>query len=205
MQKVVESFGFKAVEDLIIAVGYGKITPLQVVRKVIPKPEEEAIPPALVGKTGESNRKKKISSGVIVKGVEDILVRFGKCCRPVPGDEIIGFITRGFGVTVHRTGCSNIVKTNPERLIEVEWAQSTKEAFPVKIMIKALDRMGLLADVAASISKCGANILSANTETGNDKIVSSYFTLAVENTEQLDQVLVGLRNIRQVQEVHRLG
>jgi GTP diphosphokinase / guanosine-3',5'-bis(diphosphate) 3'-diphosphatase len=205
MQKVVESFGFKSADDLITSIGYGKITPLQVVRKVVPKSEEESLPAALSGKAGEAARKKKISSGVMVKGVEDILVRFGKCCQPVPGDNIIGFITRGFGVTIHRSGCVNVAKTNPERLIEVEWAQSTKEAFPVKIMIRALDRLGLLADVAASISKCGANILSASSETDEDKVVSSFFTLAVENIEQLDQVLASLRNIRQVQEVHRMG
>jgi guanosine-3',5'-bis(diphosphate) 3'-pyrophosphohydrolase len=203
MQGVVEGFGFKAVEDLIISVGYGKITPLQVVRRFSPKTEEEPIA-ALTGKAGETPRKRKISSGVIVKGVEDILVRFGKCCQPVPGDAIIGFITRGFGVTIHRTGCVNIAKTNPERLIEVEWAKTTKETFPVKIMVRAVDRMGLLADVAVSISKCGANILSANTQTDEDKLVSSFFTLAVENIEQLDQVLAGLRNIKQVQEVRRM-
>ena len=205
MQKVVESFGHKTIDDLIISIGYGKITPLQLVRKIVPKPEDEALSPALVGKAGEAVRKKKISSGVMVKGVEDILVRFAKCCQPVPGDHIIGFITRGFGVTIHRAGCVNVAKTNPERLIEVEWAQSTKEAFPVKIMIRAFDRLGLLADVAASISKGGANILSANTETDNDKMVTSFFTLAVENIEQLDQVLTSLRNIKQVQEVQRMG
>jgi GTP diphosphokinase / guanosine-3',5'-bis(diphosphate) 3'-diphosphatase len=204
MQGVVDSFGLKAVEDLIISVGYGKITPLQVVRKFTPKAEEEPIAAALTGKAGEAARKRKISSGVMVKGLEDILVRFGKCCQPVPGDPIIGFITRGFGVTIHRAGCANIVKTNPERLIEVEWAQTTQETFPVKIMVRAVDRMGLLADVAVSISKCGANILSANTQTDEDKVVSSFFTLAVENIEQLDQVLAGLRNIKQVQEVRRM-
>jgi GTP diphosphokinase / guanosine-3',5'-bis(diphosphate) 3'-diphosphatase len=174
------------------------------VRKFAPKTEEEPIPTTLAGKAGEAARKRKISSGVVVKGVEDILVRFGKCCQPVPGDAIIGFITRGFGVTIHRSECVNIVKTNPERLIEVEWAQTTKETFPVKIMVRAVDRMGLLADVAVSISKCGANILSANSHLDEDKVVSSFFTLAVENTEQLDQVLASLRNIKQVQEVRRM-
>ena len=204
MHKVVESFGFKALDDLIISVGYGKITPLQVVRKIAPKTEEEQLPGTVTGKT-DAVQKKKIGGGVIVKGVEDILVRFGKCCQPVPGDAIIGFITRGFGVTVHRANCSNVAKTNPERLIEVEWAQKTAEAFPVKIVVRALDRMGLLADVAASISKCGANILTARSETSNDRVVSSYFTLAVENTEQLELVLSGLKSVKHVQEVHRMG
>ncbi len=205
MQTVVENFGFKSAEDLIISIGYGKITPLQLVRQFTPKPEEEPIASVLSGKSGDAGRKKKISSGVMVKGVEDILVRFAKCCQPVPGDAIIGFITRGFGVTIHRTSCVNVVKTNPERLIEVEWAQTTKQTFPVKIMVRAMDRMGLLADVAACISKFGANILSANTGTDEDKVVSSLFTLAVENIEQLDQVLAGLRNIKQVQDVHRVS
>ena len=204
MHKVVESFGFKALDDLIISVGYGKITPLQVVRKIAPKTEEEQLPGTVTGKT-DAVQKKKIGGGVIVKGVEDILVRFGKCCQPVPGDAIIGFITRGFGVTVHRANCANVAKTNPERLIEVEWAQKTAEAFPVKIVVRALDRMGLLADVAASISKCGANILTARSETSNDRVVSSYFTLAVENTDQLELVLSGLKSVKHVQEVHRMG
>ena len=202
MNKVVESFGFKTLDDLIISVGYGKITPLQVVRKIAPKSEEEQFP--ATGKP-DAVQKKKIGGGVIVKGVEDILVRFGKCCQPVPGDAIIGFITRGFGVTVHRANCANVAKTNPERLIEVEWAKKTAEAFPVKIVVRALDRMGLLADVAASISKCGANILTARSETSNDRVVSSYFTLAVENTEQLELVLSGLKSVKHVQEVHRMG
>jgi GTP pyrophosphokinase len=204
MHKAVESFGFKALEDLIISVGYGKITPLQVVRKIAPKTDEEQLQGAIAGKP-DAVHKKKISGGVIVKGVEDILVRFGKCCQPVPGDAIIGFITRGFGVTVHRANCANVIKTNPERLIEVEWAKKTAETFPVKIVVRALDRMGLLADVAASISKCGANILMAQSETSNDKVVSSFFTLAVENTEQLELVLSGLKNVKHVQEVHRMG
>ena len=205
MQEVVGGFGLKSVDDLIISVGYGKITPLQVVRKIAPKTEGEQVPPQFQNKPLESTRKKKIGGGVVVKGVEDILVRFGKCCQPVPGDPIIGFITRGFGVTVHRTGCNNVIKTNPERLIEVEWDKATEEAFPVKIMIRANDRMGLLADVAASISKCGANILSANTQVREGSMVESYFTIAVDNLEQLDQVLTGLKKIKQVQDVLRMS
>jgi len=204
MQAAVAGFGLKSVEDLIISVGYGKITPLQVVRKIAPKSEDEQVPPQFQTKT-DAGAKKKLGGGVVVKGVEDILVRFGKCCQPVPGDPIIGFITRGFGVTIHRSGCNNLIKINPERLIEVEWDSATAEAFPVKIMIRALDRMGLLADVAASISKGGANILSVNTQTRESSIVDSYFTLAVENLEQLDQVLSGLKKIRQVQEVLRMS
>ena len=203
MQKLVEGFGFREVEDLIVSVGYGKITPLQLVRRLAPKtePEEEA---GLPIKPAERSRHKKPSSGVVVKGVDDILVRFGKCCQPVPGDKIIGYITRGFGVTVHRSECVNALRTNPERLIEVQWDAAKADSFPVNIMIRSIDRMGLLADVAACISKYGANILSANTESDENKMVESHFTIAVGNTEQLNQVLSGLRKVRHVLEVHRI-
>lgn len=205
MQAVVDHFGFKAADDLIIAVGYGKITPLQVVRKLTPKTETEPEHPSFLKKIIGKAGKKKIGSGVIVKGVEDILVHFGKCCQPVPGDAIVGYITRGFGVTVHRSGCANIIKTNPERLIEVQWALDTAEPFPVKIMIRALDRVGLLADVAASISKSGANIINARTSTNDDKLVASYFTVTVTNTDQLDEVLASLKKVKQVQQVQRIS
>lgn len=205
MQKAVESFGLKEVDDLIIAVGYGKITPLQVVRKLMPKVEADEERPTLLGKLMGRAPKKKPSSGVVVKGVDDILVRFGKCCQPVPGDSIVGYITRGFGVTVHRSACINVIKTNPERLIEVQWDDAGAEKFPVKIMIRSMDRMGLLADVASCISKYGANILSAHTETHEDKLVESSFTISVGNTEQLNQVLAGLKKVKQVLAVHRIS
>ena len=203
MENVVTGFGFKEVDDLIIAVGYGKITPLQLVRKLTPKTDEEQDQPSLLNKIIGHVRKKKIGSGVVVKGVDDILVRFGKCCQPVPGDQIVGYITRGFGVTVHRSRCPNVLKTNPERLIEVEWDKATAESFPVKIMIRCMDRVGLLADVAATISRYGANIISARTETYENKLVDSYFTISVENIDQLTQVLAALKKVKQVQEVKR--
>ena len=205
MEKVVESFGLKTVEDLIIAIGYGKITPLQLVRKLAPKTDEQEDHQSLLNRLMGRVRKKKIGSGVVVKGVDDILVRFGKCCQPVPGDAIIGYITRGFGVTIHRSECVNAIKTNPERLIEVEWDLAARESFPVKIRIRSMDRIGLLADVAANISKCGANIISANTQTSESKMVASYFTLEVGDIAQLDQVLSSLRKIKNVLDVERVS
>jgi GTP diphosphokinase / guanosine-3',5'-bis(diphosphate) 3'-diphosphatase len=205
MQKVVESFGLREVEDLIVSVGYGKITPLQLVRKLAPKVEPEEEIPGLTIKPADRGRRKKLSSGVVVKGVEDILVRFGKCCQPVPGDQIVGYITRGFGVTVHRNTCVNALKTNPERLIEVQWDATEADSFPVKIVIRSMDRMGLLADVAACINKFGANILSAITESDENKMVESHFTIAVGDTVQLNHVLGGLRKVKHVLEVRRIG
>jgi GTP pyrophosphokinase len=137
--------------------------------------------------------------------VDDILVRFGKCCQPVPGDSITGYITRGYGVTVHRTTCVNAMTMNPERQIEVEWNQEMSETYPVRIMVRSIDRVGLLADVAAIISKGGANILSANTQTKENQTVDSFFTLSVQGTDHLNRVVESLKQVKQVLTVKRMG
>lgn len=204
IQGVVEQFGFKSTDELIVSVGYGKITPNQVVRKFQPKPEE---PPetSLFNKLIDRVRRKKVKEGVVVKGIDDILVRFAKCCQPVPGDPITGYITRGYGVTIHRNSCINALKTNPERRVDVAWTQDSAETYPVKILVRSFDRVGLLADVTAIISKAGANILSATTETRENNTVYSYFTIAVGNTRQLEKVLVAVSKVSKVWEVRRLG
>jgi GTP pyrophosphokinase len=203
MEKVVEHFGFKGVEDIIASVGYGKITPLQIIRKIVPKPEreeDESILNKIIGRV----KKKKLKTGVMVKGVDDILIKFGRCCQPVPGDSITGYITRGFGVTVHRTSCVNALKMSPERQIDVEWNVDIADAYPVKIRVRSYDRVGLLADIAANISKNGANIISANTETRENKMVDSFFTITVENTDQLNKILLSIKKIKHIQEVRRM-
>lgn len=205
MMDVVEHFGFKAVDDLIANVGYGKITPLQVVRKFTPKSEEEEDNESIFNKLMGRVRKKKLKAGVLVKGVDDILIKFGKCCQPLPGDFIIGYITRGYGVTVHRTTCVNALRMNPERQIEVEWNQAANETYPVRIRIISQDRVGLLADVVSNISKFGANILNAKTETRENKIVDSYFTIVVEDTTHLEKILSAVKKVKLVQDVKRIG
>jgi len=205
MAQVVEQFGFKSVDDLIANVGYGKITPLQVLRKFEPKIEEEEVDESIFNKLIGRVRKKKPKAGVLVKGVDDILIKFGKCCQPVPGDPIIGYITTGYGVTVHRTTCVNALSMNPERQIEVEWNQEATETYPVKIRIISQDRVGLLADVVGNISKFGANILSAKTETHENKIVDSFFTIVVEDTTHLEKIVSAVKKVKHVQEVKRVG
>ena len=123
----------------------------------------------------------------------------------MPGDAITGYITRGSGVTVHRTNCVNALKMNPDRQIDVQWSEEVNQSYPVKIKLNSLDRVGLLADIASSISKNGANILSVNTETKDDKTVDSYITLGIENTAHLKKVLSDLNKIKYVQGVKRVG
>ena len=204
MQKVVEDFGFKTADDLIANVGYGKITPLQLVRKFEPKPDidetQETILDKLIGRV----RKRKPKGGVIVKGADDILIRFGKCCQPVPGDPIIGYITRGYGVTIHRTNCVNALKLNPERQIDVEWNQEIMENYPVKILIRSYDRVGLLADVAGNINKNSANIISVKSETRENRMVESFFTIDVKDTEHLNKVLSAIKKVKHVYSAQRI-
>ena len=205
MMQIVEQFGFKAVDDLIANVGYGKITPLQVLRKFAPKIDEEEVDESIFNKLMGRVRKKKPKTGVLVKGVDDILIKFGKCCQPVPGDPIVGYITRGFGVTVHRTNCVNALRMNPERQIEVSWSQQVTETYPVNIRIISQDRMGLLADLVGNISKLGANILNAKTDTRENKVVDSFFTIGVEDTTHLEKILAAVKKVKHVQEVKRVG
>ena len=206
MAEVGTHFGFKAVDDLVANVGYGKITPLQVVRRFAPRQEPEEGQASIFNKiVGRVVRKKRLKAGVLVRGVDDILIKFGKCCQPVPGDPIIGYITQGYGVTIHRTTCVNALRMNPERQIEVEWNQEIAETYPVKIRIISHDRVGLLADVVGSISKHGANILNATSETSENKMVDSFFTIGVEDVSHLEKILSAVKKVKLVQEVKRVG
>ncbi|MCP3951028.1 MAG: bifunctional (p)ppGpp synthetase/guanosine-3',5'-bis(diphosphate) 3'-pyrophosphohydrolase, partial [Desulfobacterales bacterium] len=149
--------------------------------------------------------KKKSKTGVVVKGVDDILIKFGNCCQPVPGDPITGYITRGFGVTVHRANCVNALKMSPERRIDVEWHTEASESFPADFQVSSYDRVGLLSDIVGCITKNEANILSADTKTGTDRHVESHFSVGVQSTEHLKRILAAIGKIRNVHDVKRVG
>ncbi len=202
MQKAAENFGFKTEDELIASVGYGKITPLQVVKRFIPKPEDED--ESLIEKLTGKVQQKKNRGGILVKGIDDILVRFAKCCQPVPGDAITGYITRGHGVTIHRKNCVNALKTSPERQIDVTWNDDAANSYPVTIRVRSLDRVGLLADIASSISKNKANIISVNTTFWTKEKVENIFELAVENTDHLETVVASIKKVPMVHEVKRI-
>lgn len=205
MEQVISDFGFKTIDDLIANVGYGKITPLQVVRKFERQSEPEEDRTSIFNKLVQRVKKRKNRAEVTVKGIDDILVRFGKCCQPVPGDSITGYITRGQGVTVHRATCVNARTMNPERRIDIEWNEDqSTETYPVKIHIHSYDRVGLLADVAANISKHGANILNVRSEIRDDNTVDSFFTLAVKDTDHLRKVLTAIKKVKLISAVRRV-
>jgi guanosine-3',5'-bis(diphosphate) 3'-pyrophosphohydrolase len=201
MIQVVDKLGFKHVDDLIASVGYGKNATRQLVREFLDKPEaDETFLDKLISRV----TRKKSKTGVVVKGVEDMLIRLGKCCKPLPGDPITGYITRGFGVTVHRKSCVNAMKINPERRIDVAWSEDFTEPYPVKIHVSSHDRVGLLRDIATNISKADANILDVHSETLADHTVESLFTVGVKDVKHLEQVIRAIKNVKRIQRVRRV-
>jgi GTP pyrophosphokinase len=198
IEKVRQDFKYKTVEDLIAAVGFGKVTPRQIVHYFIPQQN----------KTSPMNKmfqtfKRRQKSGVRVTGLDDVLIRFAKCCKPLPGDDIIGYITRGYGVTVHKADCVNSIKISPERQIEVEWDPDKTSNFPVKIGVLVSDRMGLLADISAEISKNNSNILSVHTFTFPEGYIYNRFEITVHDTRHMHKIFKAIEKIKNVKEVRR--
>jgi GTP pyrophosphokinase len=142
---------------------------------------------------------------VIVRGIDDVLIKFGKCCQPVPGDSIVGYITQGQGVTVHRASCPYALSMNPERSVSVVWDSETNATFPVEILVRSYDQMGLLAEITTNISKNGANILSASTRMReDDQMYESYFTIAVHDIDHMKRVISSLKKLKFVKSVARI-
>jgi len=204
IKKVADTFGFKNIDDLIAHVGFGKLTAQQVLNKALPELEKQETKKESILRKLVGRRKKKDSNGIIVKGLHDILVRFSKCCNPLPGDPIIGYITQGQGVTIHRKGCVTIMKMSNERQIEVQWGDDFTESYPASIKVMTDDRFGLLADIAAVISRHKSNILNAKSETRETGLGLFYFTLLVESTDQLRIIMTDIRKVKKVTDVKRI-
>lgn len=155
---------------------------------------------------GGKARGKRSSCGVVVRGDPDLLVHLAHCCNPVAGDDIVGFITRGRGVSVHRTSCPNVkgLMNNPERLIDVEWDASGATEFQVEIVIEATDRMGLLKDITIAITDIGANILSASTQTTREGGARLRFLVAISDANLLDSLLAAVSHVPSVYDARRL-
>ncbi|NDE89239.1 MAG: bifunctional (p)ppGpp synthetase/guanosine-3',5'-bis(diphosphate) 3'-pyrophosphohydrolase, partial [Micrococcales bacterium] len=156
--------------------------------------------------TGAINRVRHSDAGILVRGDADVMVKLARCCTPVPGDEILGFITRASGVSVHRSDCKNAedLRSQSERLIEVEWEPNSKSLFLVQIQVEALDRGGLLSDVTRVLSEHHVNILSASVSTRADRIALSRFVFEMSNPVALEGLLNGVRRINNVYDVYRV-
>ncbi|RJS16314.1 GTP pyrophosphokinase [Corallococcus sp. H22C18031201] len=229
MKKVAEEFGFRVEDDLLVAIGYGKVTPQQLVQRFVPQEklsaaEVNARPSdasgAPTGTSGSSSSMlpglsrmtdlakrlvgRSSRSGVQIGGVDDVLVRFGRCCNPVPGDPIAGFITRGRGVTVHTVGCEKALATDPERRVDVTWDVRGDFKRPVTLRVLTADRPGLLADMTNIFSKKGVNISQANCRaTGDDRAVNT-FEVTISDLKQLTDLMRTIERLNGVYSVERI-
>ncbi|MET8943752.1 bifunctional (p)ppGpp synthetase/guanosine-3',5'-bis(diphosphate) 3'-pyrophosphohydrolase [Streptomyces sp. NPDC004542] len=200
------------ISALYAAIGEGHVSAQNVVQKLVSalggeeaatEEIDEAVPP-----TRGRGRKRRSSAdpGVVVKGVEDVWVKLARCCTPVPGDPIIGFVTRGSGVSVHRSDCVNVesLSREPERILDVEWAPTQSSVFLVAIQVEALDRSRLLSDVTRVLSDQHVNILSAAVQTSRDRVATSRFTFEMGDPKHLGHVLKAVRGVEGVYDVYRV-
>ncbi|MEV0276213.1 RelA/SpoT family protein [Streptomyces sp. NPDC050610] len=198
------------ISSLYAAIGEGHVAAQGVVQKLVQAlGGEEAANEDIVESTpirGRSKRRSNADPGVVVKGVDDVWVKLARCCTPVPGDPIIGFVTRGNGISVHRADCVNVdsLSQQPERIIEVEWAPTQSSVFLVAIQVEALDRSRLLSDVTRVLSDQHVNILSAAVQTSRDRVATSRFTFEMGDPKHLGHVLKAVRTVEGVYDVYRV-
>jgi len=211
IQVVLNRYNYNTVDDMYASIGFGGISPNKIITRLLEEykkeHEEDTIEEKIQELVTERLRKQKIpKSGVVVKGIDNCLVKFSKCCNPVPGDDIIGYITKGRGVSIHRKDCTNLkdLLSEEERIIEVEWYNENEKAeYNVDIQVLANDRTGLLSDVVKEITAQKINIMGVNTRTSKDRIATIDATLEVQGIEQLNQVIKQIRKVDSVYEVTR--
>ncbi|MFQ5849113.1 MAG: RelA/SpoT family protein [Candidatus Binatia bacterium] len=201
IEAVARELGAKDEEGLLASVGYGKIMPRQVLTKLVPpekldggQKQREGALERLFRLVGVQRRER----GVKVKGVGDVLVRFARCCHPLPGEETIGFITRGRGVTVHVASCPTVLESDPHRKVEVSWEDEGQTLRPIKIEVSCIDRPGLLAAISSAITSADVNIARAHVRTFPDQKAMNTFEIMITNSEQLKRVLRSISKVKGV-------
>jgi len=209
MEDVAREMNFEKADRMFSAIGSHKVSPHQVYTKIVKKlsqtqPEKEIT----VEDIEKKERKRTDQTGIVVKGMDGVLITVAKCCNPVPGDKITGYITRGKGISVHRSDCNNVnnlAKVTEQRFIEVEWDKKTPNRFNAEIQVDALDRTKLLRDITNVISEYDINIVSANT-LKVDKIGHARFRFLIEisNKYILKDVIKNLRQIDSIYDVFRI-
>ncbi|NDG83460.1 MAG: bifunctional (p)ppGpp synthetase/guanosine-3',5'-bis(diphosphate) 3'-pyrophosphohydrolase [Proteobacteria bacterium] len=214
LDEAMKELGLRTMDELYVGVGYGRFSTDQLIQKIIPKEDLENYKAKLKSEEEESflkramrsaSKKSEARNAVVVEGVDDVLVRYAKCCNPVPGESIVGFITRGRGVTIHQAGCTRALDTDTERRIDVHWNKNLSAPVKraVRIRVFSNDDTGLLAVMSQTITGCGVNISSANIRTTKDKKAIAVFEVEVGNMEQLNRVMSALESKKGVISVER--
>ena len=211
VNNVLERYRYPSTDDMYAAIGFGAISPGKIITRLLEEYKKEHQEEIIEEKLKELTDRKHVvkkppESGVVVKGIDNCLVKFSRCCNPVPGDEIIGYITKGRGVSIHRTDCVNVedLIQDENRIIDVEWYnEESKGTYCVDIEVLSNDRTGLLSDVVKEITSQKINIMGANTKTSKERIAIIDITVEVENIEQLNKVIRAIRKVDSVYEVNR--
>ena len=209
VQIALERYKFNSIEDMYASVGFGAISPVKIISRLLEEYKKEHKEEDIERKIEELKKvkteTKPSKAGVVVKGIDNCLVKLSKCCNPVPGDNIIGYITKGRGVTIHRTDCSNIndLLSDENRIIDVYWYNDPKASYNVDIEVYANDRTGLLMDIIQAIGQTKAKLMAVNAKANKERIAITEVSVEVENVEELNQVLKALRKVDSVYEVKR--
>jgi GTP pyrophosphokinase len=198
----------KDISSLYAAIGEGHVSAQTVVRRLVDALGGEEGASEDIAEATSPTRPARLRTGedpgVVVKGVDDVWVKLARCCTPVPGDTIVGFVTRASGVSVHRSNCVNVAALAEDRFVDVQWAPTASSVFLVSIQVEALDRARLLSDVTRVLSDQHVNILSASVTTSRDRVALSRFTFEMGDTRHLGHVLGAVRGIEGVYDVYRL-
>ena len=201
--RVAKAFSLQKVDDLLASIGYGKISALQAIGKLTSLLEPEDKPDEVLVEKPERREKPQERGGVLVKGLDDIMVRFAKCCNPLPGDQIAGYITRGRGVSVHREECPSLLSSGFERRIEVDWDHLAEEVHPVGLAVICANVKGMLAAISGTLSNHDINILQANVRTRIDNRAECKFVVEVKDIDHLRGAITAVRKIKDVVDVQR--
>lgn len=210
VQSALDRYKYNTVEDMYASIGFGAISPIKIISRLLEEYRKEHKEENIEEKIEELSRTKPTNnktskSGVVVKGIDNCLVKLSRCCNPLPGDNIIGYITKGRGVSVHRIDCVNVKEllNEPNRMIDVSWFTETKAGYNADIEIYANDRTGLLADIIASLNNAKAKLMAVTSKANKERIALTEVTVEVENIEELNKVLKALRKVDSVYEVKR--
>lgn len=200
--EVARSMSLKTVDNLLISIAYRKVTPLQVMGKLAPAPQQEE-PDREETSLPEKPRRKPTEEGIRVLGANDVLTRMARCCNPVPGEEIVGYITRGRGITVHRLSCKNVRRGDSDRKIDVRWDSGEGQAYPVDIKVTYADDRETLATLSKLLAQMDANVIDIHVDSKADNQISCKFRIEVKDTKHLQRVLAALRSEKNVYRVQR--
>jgi GTP pyrophosphokinase len=210
LDKAAQALGYRVSDDVLAAIGYGKVAPTQVLQQLLPA--DKLASPDAPAEPGPTSRLTELfrkvarlpAGGVRINGIEDVLVRYGRCCNPVPGDAIVGFITRGRGVTVHTTACDKVLGVDPERRVDVSWDVKADVRRPVSLRVISSDRPGILAAISQTISAAGLNISQASCRTTPGERAVNDFEVTIADLKELNAVMRSIERIEGVQSVQRV-